>query len=158
MDGAQGEFDDPMRTFGITIGIDVPAGRVWQVMIDTDRWHEWTPSVNSIKRLDTGPLVVGSRLVIRQPKFPPARWSITAFDAGLSFTWMSSGPGIRVVAQHCVKPTGNGSQASLSLDFQGVFGSVFGRMTKSITERYLDFEARGLKARSENPNFRHRET
>ena len=82
-----------MKTFDIAIGIDAPAERVWQVMIDIDRWNEWTPSVTSIKRLDSGPLVVGSRLVIRQPKFPPARWSITAFDPGLSFTWMSSGPG-----------------------------------------------------------------
>jgi hypothetical protein len=35
-----------------------------------------------------------------------------------------------------------------------VFGGVFARLTKSITERYLAFEANGLKARSENPTFR----
>jgi hypothetical protein len=28
-------------------------------------------------------------------------------------------------------------------------------MTKSITDRYLVFEANGLKARSENPAFHH---
>jgi hypothetical protein len=30
-------------------------------------------------------------------------------------------------------------------------------MTKDITERYLAFEAGGLKARSENPGYRHGE-
>ena len=50
-----------------------------------------------------------------------------------------------------------GSRATLSLELQGIFGGVFGRMTKDITERYLAFEARGLKARSENPGFRHGE-
>jgi hypothetical protein len=34
---------------------------------------------------------------------------------------------------------------------------MFGRMTKGITERYLAFEASGLKARSENPGYRHGE-
>ena len=146
-----------MRTFDTTIEIAAPVARVWQVMIDIDRWNEWTPSVSSIKRLDTGPLIVGSQLVIRQPKFPPALWKITEIEQGVSFTWVNIGPGIRVVAHHCVKPNGNGSQATLSLDFKGVFGGVLGGMTRRITERYLDFEASGLRQRSEKPESCHRE-
>ena len=132
--------------------------RVWQVMSEVDRWHEWTPSIKSIKRLDTGPLALGSRVVIRQPRFPPAWWKVTSIEEGLSFTWRSVGPGIRVVADHSVKPRDHGSRGTLLLDLQGVFGGVFGRMTQNITERYLDFEARGLKARSENPSYHHGET
>jgi uncharacterized protein YndB with AHSA1/START domain len=146
---------DPMRTFSITIDIGAPAERVWQVMSDTDRWHEWTPSVTSIRRLESGPLAVGGRAVIRQPTFPPAWWTITDIEPGRSFTWVSTGPGIRAVARHWIEPTGSGSQATLSLELQGIFGELFGRMTKGITERYLAFEARGLKARSETPGFRH---
>jgi uncharacterized protein YndB with AHSA1/START domain len=147
-----------MRKFSITIDIAAPAERVWQVMSDTGRWHEWTPSVTSIRRLDSGPFAVGSRAVIRQPRFPPAWWTITEIDPGRSFTWVSTGPGIRVVAHHWVEPIGSGSRATLSLELQGVLGGVFGRMTKGITERYLVLEAKGLKARSENPGFRHEET
>jgi hypothetical protein len=43
----------------------------------------------------------------------------------------------------------------LSLELQGIFGGVFGWMTRDITNRYLAFEAKGLKARSEDPAFRH---
>jgi uncharacterized protein YndB with AHSA1/START domain len=143
-----------MRTFSITIDIAAPAERVWEVMSDTDRWHEWTPSVKSIKRLGGGPFAVGSRVLIRQPKFPPALWKVRAMEPGRSFTWISIGPGLRVVGHHGVEPTASGSRATLSLDLQGIFGGMFGRMTKDITERYLAFEARGLKARSENPGFR----
>jgi hypothetical protein len=82
-------------------------------------------------------------------------WKVTAIDPGRSFTWVSVAPGLRVVGHHSVEPTDAGSRATLTLELQGIFGGVFGRMTKDITARYLAFEARGLKARSENPDFRH---
>jgi uncharacterized protein YndB with AHSA1/START domain len=144
-----------VRKFSITVEIDAPAERVWQVMSDTDRWPEWTPSVRSIKRLGAGPFAVGQRAVIRQPKFPPASWKITGIEPGRSFTWVSAAPGLRVTAHHWVEPTPRGSRATLSLDLQGPLGGLFGRLTRAITERYLAFEARGLKGRSENPDFRH---
>jgi hypothetical protein len=146
-----------MRAFSITTDVDAPPARVWEVMSDTDRWHEWTQSVTSIRRLDSGPFAVGSRAVIRQPRFPPALWRITAIEPGRSFTWVSVAPGIRVVGHHRVEPQGNGSRATLSVDYQGAFGGILSRLTKSITERYLAYEAKGLKARSEDPEFRHAE-
>jgi hypothetical protein len=45
----------------------------------------------------------------------------------------------------------------LSLTLEGPFGGLLGWLTKGITERYIAFEAAGLKARSENPAFRHRD-
>jgi uncharacterized membrane protein len=147
-----------MQTFSIMTDITAPTERVWQVMSDIERWREWTPSVTSVKRLDTGPLAVGSQAVIHQPKFPPALWKVSAIEPGRSFTWISVAPGLRVVGHHSVDPTGDGSRATLSLDLQGILGGLWGRMTKNITERYLAFEARGLKARAENPAFRHGQT
>ena len=147
-----------MRTFRITTDIAAPAERVWQVMSDTDRWHEWTPSVTRVKRLGGGPLALGSRALIRQPRFPPALWKVTAIEPGKSFTWVSIAPGLRVVGHHSVEPTGAGSRATLSLELEGILGGVWGRMTRDITKRYLALEARGLKARSEDAGFGHRET
>jgi len=144
-----------LRSFRITTRIDAPADRVWQVMVDAERWHEWTPSVTRIKLLDHRPLAVGSVAVIRQPRFPPARWKVTAIESGRSFTWVSIGPGVRVVAHHSVEPAGPSSEATLSFEYRGVFGGLLGRLTASITERYLALEAHGLKARSEDPDFHH---
>jgi uncharacterized protein YndB with AHSA1/START domain len=140
-----------MRNFSITIDIAAPRERVWQVMSDIDRWHEWTASIRSVRRLGAGPFAVGSWALVRQPKLPPAFWKVTALEPGRSFTWISVSPGFRAVGYHAVEAGPDGSRATLSLDYQGVFGGVFGRMTKGITERYLGFEAKGLKARSENP-------
>ncbi len=61
---------------------------------------------------------------------------------------------MRVVARHGVESTAAGSRATLSLELQGIFGGLFGWITGAITERYLGFEANGLKTRSENPGFR----
>ena len=144
-----------MRKFSVTTGIDAPAERVWEVMSDVERWHEWTPSVTRVRRLDGGPLAVGSRAVIRQPKFPPALWKVSAIEPGRSFTWVSVAPGLRVVGHHAVEPAAAGSRATLSLDLQGVLGGVWGRLTRDVTERYLGLEAKGLGARSLDPGFRH---
>ena len=83
------------EAFSISVDINTPVDRVFEVMADTARWHEWTPSVRSIKLLDNGAFMIGTRAVIRQPKFPPALWTITAMDAN-SFTWENRAPGIPV--------------------------------------------------------------
>jgi hypothetical protein len=142
------------NAFNISIDIKTPVIRVFEVMADTDRWHEWTPSVTSIKRLDGGAFAVGSRAVIRQPMFPPALWTITAID-DRSFTWESRAPGVRVIAHHFAEPTPTGARATLSLRYEGFLSTLLARLTAAITNRYLKMEAEGLKARSENPYFRH---
>jgi len=144
-----------MKTFTTAIDIAASTDRVWQVMSDTDRWHEWTPSVTSVKRLGDRPFVVGTRAMIRQPKFPPALWKVTEIERGRSFTWVSTAPGLRVTGHHAVEPTAAGSRATLSLRMEGLFAGVFGLVTGAITERYIRLEASCLKARSEDPGFRH---
>jgi len=136
--------------FRISVDISAPPETVWAVISDAERWHEWTPSVRSIRLLDNGPLAVGTRALIRQPKFPPAVWTITAIEPGWSFTWTSGAPGMRVFAQHSIEPTAAGSRATLSLHYEGAIGRLLARWTRGITNRYLGYEAAGLKARSES--------
>ena len=140
------------RQFTI-VDIAAPAERVAQVMKDVDRWPEWTPTVKSIKRFDSGELRVGSRLMISQPKFPPAFWKATKVEP-LGFTWVSVAPGMRIVANHYVESLGQNSRATLSLEFHGLVGPWFGRMTSGINQRYIELEAAGLRSRSVNPLYR----
>lgn len=136
--------------FRIAVDIQAPPDRVWAVMRDIERWPEWTPTVTSIRPLGTGPLAVGSRALIRQPKLPPARWQVTDLDEGKrSFTWVNRGPGIRVTARHWVEAHGAGSRATLSLQLSGLLGPLVARLTRGLNERYLALEAKGLRERSE---------
>ena len=135
--------------------IPAPADRVWAVMSDVERWHEWTPSITSVTLLRKGALAVGSRALVRQPKFPPALWRVTELVPGRSFTWVSVAPGLRVIGRHAVELTVNGTRAVLTLELKGMVGGLWGRLTRGITERYIAFEAAGLKARSEETIVRH---
>lgn len=141
-----------MTDFHIDVEIQAPPERVWAVMRDVERWPEWTPTVKNVRLLDGGPLKVGSRAIIRQPKLPPARWRVTELDEpGRSFTWVCWGPGVRVIAQHWVEACGEGSRATLSLRFAGVLAVLFAYVTHGLNDRYLALEAKGLKQRSEGP-------
>jgi hypothetical protein len=134
--------------FLISVEIAAPPEIVWPIMEDAERWHEWTPSVRSIRLLDK-PLRAGSRAIIRQPRFPPALWTVTALEPGRSFTWKSGLPGMWVHAHHSVEPVAGGTRATLRLHYEGALARLMGRLTRGITKRYLDYEASGLKARSE---------
>jgi len=109
----------------------------------------WTRSVTAVCRLDEGPLRVGSRALIRQPRFPPAVWTVTTLDPGRRFVWKSGMPGMWVYGDHSVSATPTGTRATLRLSYDGLLARLMGRMTRGITNRYLDMEAAGLKRRSE---------
>lgn len=140
-----------MTTFNIAIDIQASPERVWAVMSDLERWPEWTSSISSVQRLDQGPVAIGSRAKVRQPKLLPTEWEITEWSPGAGFTWVTRRPGVAVVARHTIEAIENGSRVTLTLQFQGFFGPLIARLTRSINDRYLAMEANGLKARSEAP-------
>ena len=144
-----------MRQFHTSIQIPAPPARVWDVMSDIDRWHEWTPSITSIRRLGGAPFAVGTRVMIRQPKLPPALWKVIEIEPGRRFTWLSTAPGLRVFGHHGVEPDDGGCLATLGIDIEGPLGGMWGRLSRAITERYIAMEAQGLSARSLDPGYRH---
>lgn len=132
-----------------TVGIQAAPAQVWQVMSDVESWSSWTASVTSVQLLDSGPLRVGVRARIRQPRLPVATWRVAELVPGASFTWVARGPGLRTTGRHEVAPDGDWSVATLTLDQDGPLGGLMGRLTRDLTERYLTLEAEGLKRRSE---------
>ena len=134
-------------------GIDVTASpdRVWEVLVDVERWPEWTESVTNAKLLDDGPLAVGSRVEVSQPKIPTGTYTVTALEPGKQFTWEQRQPGSTVVAHHECTPLlpDGGTRVELTVEMTGVLGGVVGRLYRKLTDRYLAMEAAGLKARAE---------
>ena len=132
------------------IEVAAPIERVWQVLVDVERWPEWTDSVTSVRRLDDGQLAIGSRVEVSQPRIPTGTYTVTALEPGRSFSWEQRQPGSMVVAHHaCTPVAGGGTQVELRVIMGGAVGGIVGRMYRKLTDRYLAMEAAGLKARSE---------
>jgi len=133
--------------FSITIEIPAPRPVVWSVISDVERWPEWAPSISRVKKLSAGPLQVGSRARVHQPKLPPAYWRVTEFDPGAGFTWVSLAPGMRVTARHEVQGDASGCFVTLSIIYEGRLGALLARWVGNLNNRYLTMEANGLKSR-----------
>ena len=137
-----------MTDFSLAFEVPAPPDRVWTVMRDVERWPEWTRTVTRVRLLDPGPLRVGSRARIHQPRLLPATWVVTELEEGRGFTWITRSPGVRVTARHGVVPHAGGSRVTLALAFAGALGPLIARLTRRLNERYLALEAEGLRARS----------
>jgi len=137
-----------MTVFSNAVEIMAPPERVWAVLADLERWPEWTQSVTSIELLQQGPLAVGTRARVSQPKLKPAVWEVTEVNANRSFTWVTRNPGLLVTGLHQLEPIEKGTLATLSVRFTGLLGPIAGWATRRLNHRYLAFEADGLRKRS----------
>ncbi|MCV7427676.1 SRPBCC family protein [Mycobacterium montefiorense] len=132
------------------IEIDAAPELVWDVFTDVEHWPGWTASVTSLVGLDGPELAVGKRFAIKQPGMQKLVWQVTELHPGSSWTWVQRSPGVLVTARHDVT-TGPGGCTLVrqQLDQRGVLGALVGRLMAKKTKRFLELEAQGLKARSE---------
>jgi uncharacterized protein YndB with AHSA1/START domain len=134
-----------------SIDVSAPPERVWEVLVDVEKWPEWTDSVSKVRTLDSGPLTVGSRVEVSQPRIPTGTYTVTALVPGSAFTWEQRQPGSRVTAHHeCAPLPDGGTRVDLQVVMSGAVGGVVGRLYRNLTRRYLAMEAAGLKARAED--------
>ena len=135
-----------MSEFSIVTDVAAAPSTVWDVITDVERWPEWTPSVRSIKRYDAGPLVLGSRAHIQQPKLRPADWVVTRIELGKGFDWVTRAPGLVVTGGHWIAPIPTGSRVTVSIRLGGLLSPIVSWLARKLNASYLDLEARGLKA------------
>lgn len=139
-----------MSDFRFVVEVLAPPHQVWETLIAVERWSEWTRSVSSAQRLDEGPLAVGSRTRIVQPKMIPTIWQVSNLnERDRYFVWETGRPGIKVRASHLVERTDRGSLVTLTLTYSGLLGFVMAHQLKDLNWEYLTAEAEGLKTRCE---------
>ncbi len=138
-----------MRRIETTIDIAASAERVWSIMSDVRAMPSWTESMTSVELDPPGPLAVGSRARIVQPKLSAVTWVVTEVTSVRSFAWASKAMGADVTALHTITPTATGSSVTLAVEYRGTFSTVVAGLTRKITTKYLRIEADGLKKASE---------
>jgi uncharacterized protein YndB with AHSA1/START domain len=133
-----------------TVDIDAPPEKVFAVLCDVERWPEWTSTMTSIQRLQSGSFALGSSAHVRQPGLRPAVWQVTKFAAARNFTWTARSLGLRMTAGHSIEPRGAGSRVELSFELSGFIAPLLSRLYGGLIERYITTESLGLKQRSES--------
>ena len=147
--GTEKHFQNPAM---LTISFHTKAApdRVFAVLSDVEHWPEWTSTMKNVRRIDDGPLLVGSRAEVRQPGLRPAVWQVTEVEPGRSFSWATRGPGVCVTGHHLIEGRGANTRVTLSIEFTEFLAPVISRLFRKLNERYLTTEAESLKTRSEN--------
>jgi uncharacterized membrane protein len=131
------------------VDIVAPVATVWAVTRDIEQWPNWSPTMESIRREDAGPIRPGSRARVEQPKLRPATWIVDVADENWNFTWHTKGPGYAVTAVHRLAESAHGCKVDLELHMTGVLSGLIWTLTGKTACRYLDEEAEALKCRCE---------
>lgn len=129
--------------------VDAPADLVWHTVQDVTKWSEWTPTVTEVRVHGGGELKLGSVATIRQPKQPPREWTVTELTEGRSFTWTSSGLGLRFAAEHTVTSGDGGTTVELTFSMAGPLAPLAKLVAGKVIREAVDTEAASLKKRCE---------
>ena len=97
------------------VQINAPIEVVWRVTTDIEQWSRWTPTIDSIQRLDSGKFDVGSRAHVKQPGMPVTEWTVIEMIDQHRFTWRSRGFGLTMTASHELKTSPHGTENVLRL-------------------------------------------
>jgi hypothetical protein len=132
------------------VDIDAASEKVFAILCDVERWPDWTSTMISVRRVESGAFAVGSTARVRQPRLRPAVWLVTQFEHNRNFTWDTRSPGLRMTAGHSIEPHGTGTRVVLSFELSGFIAPLVSRLYGGLIERYINTESQGLKKRSES--------
>lgn len=133
-----------------SVEIAAPAGLVWTVFSDVERWPTWTASIERVAPLDGLELALGRRFAIKQPRLPNLVWEVDELVPGASWSWRQSSPGASSRAVHEVIALSPAhTLVRQRFEQRGPIGALVGRLFAGTTRRYLRMEADGLKAACE---------
>jgi uncharacterized membrane protein len=136
--------------FETSVLIEAPVEVVWRLTMDVTAWPTMTPTMTRIVRLDDGPLRIGSRARVKQPRQPEAVWTVTRLDEGRIFAWQTSRMGLTMTGSHILEPAGNGCRNTLTLDITGPGSGVFARLFGRLMRSAIETENAGFKRAAEH--------
>ena len=132
-----------------SIRIAAPIDVVWDITRDVERWHEWTPTVTSVRLHAPGPLQLGSVARIKQPLQPESDWVVSEFCVPRRFAWETQRTGLWMKGSHDLETRADGTESTLRVEARGFLAIVLWPLLRPAMKRAIATENRGLKQRSE---------
>jgi uncharacterized protein YndB with AHSA1/START domain len=131
--------------------IAAPAEQVWSVLTDVRHWPSWTASVTTVEPLEPGPLSLGARVRVVQPRLAPAVYEVDDLTPGSAFAWTASTAGVTTTAGHYLSTNGESTvRVRFTVAQRGLLAWPLGLLFGPLVRRYMGMEADGLKRRCEN--------
>jgi uncharacterized protein YndB with AHSA1/START domain len=132
----------------MSVTIDAPIETVWSVFTNVEQWPTWAPSFTSVELID-GPMRLGAKVRIRQPRLPTIGWEVTKWEPRRSWTWTATSPRARTDASHVLTRSGQSTITEQSIRSSGSLDRLVAFVLRPLTRRHLAIEAAGLKRRCE---------
>ncbi len=136
-----------------TVNIDAPLKVVWAVTEDVEHWPEWTPTVESIRRLDAEVFDIDSTAILKLPHLPSSVWTVVAFVKEKQFKWESKVLGINMVATHEMRSVGTKTKSVIAIEMTALVVTLLEPLFRVFSQRMLEQENMGLKKRCEAQIF-----
>ena len=133
-----------------TIEIDAPIQRVWEVTLDVESWAKHTPTIESIERLDDGPITIGSQARIKQPGQGAKVWTVSQLDRQKRFAWSTKAFGATMTGDHLLEAKDDhATRNTLAIEMNGGLAPVVGALLRRPILAAITKENKGFKAAAE---------
>jgi uncharacterized membrane protein len=136
--------------YSLSGAVNAPSEIVWNVLVDIERWPDITESFHEVRRLDFGPLAVGSEALVMQPRLPTARWRVTELDPQTGFVWEAKAGGVKSIGAHFVESRKGGSIVTLRLSQRGLLVGLTDLFVGDRVRKYLAMELEGFRRSAES--------
>ena len=123
---------------------------VWRVTIDLERWPEWSPTFDSVRRIDEGPFNLGSSALVKQPGQRETVWTVTKLIPEREFSWETTVASVRMIATHRIIEKSHNTHSNLELELVGIAARVLWPLIRRNISRALARENQGLKDECES--------
>ena len=130
--------------------IDAPLERLWALTVAVEGWPGFTPTVTSAKRLDEGPLRVGSRVRLKQPGQPARVWTVTVLEPRRRFAWSTRLLGTTLTGVHELTETVPGARNVLRVELTGWTSGLLGALLRVPIARAIARENEAFRTAAES--------
>ncbi len=129
----------------VDVEIRASIGVVWRLLEDIEHWPDWTPTVLSALRTDSGSLTLGASYRVRQPDLPERLYTVTSLQDQHQMTWETKATGLRMIASHEVRSTRSGSCVRFMYSMTGVLAPIVCRWYAQKIGGLVQLEADSLR-------------
>ncbi len=123
--------------------------QVWAILMDLEKWPEWTNTVRSIEQVGRNHFGMGSCVRITPLTRGADDWTVTSWQPYRGFTWSRRSFGLVIRTRYTVVPAGIGTKATILVRFDGPLAPLAAFLAKRTVVREMEMEAVGLKKRAE---------